>query len=88
MNKEISLSMQSFSGNDYCICVYKVQSSLIAAYYYSRMGPTGQLKKHFTIVLISLFFLCAYTCFILSLIRFINGQFYYEKKVYAYLYLV
>lgn len=56
MNKQISLIMQSFSGNDYCICVYKVQSSLIAAYYYSRMGPTSQLKKHFTIVLIGLFF--------------------------------
>lgn len=56
MNKQISLILQSFSGNDYCICVYKVQSSLIAAYYYSHMGPTGQLKKYFTIVLIGLFF--------------------------------
>lgn len=83
MNKQISLIMQSFSGNDYCICVYKVQSSLIAAYYYSRMGPNGQLKKTLYYCLDRFVFLCAYSCFILSLIRFINGQFDYEKNVYA-----
>lgn len=87
MNKQISLIMQSFSGNDYCICVYKVQSSLIAAYYYSRMGPTGQLKKHFTIVLIGLFFFVPTPALFSPLFALLMGNL-TEKNVYAYLYLM
>lgn len=87
MNKEISLIMQSFSGNDYCICVYKVQSSLFAAYLLFTYGPNRSTQKTLHYCVDRFVFLWAYTCFILSLIRFINGQFDYEKNVYAYLFL-